>query len=59
MTQAEIVYAETLNIFGSSLYTGPDEADIQDIIDSEHARADRAFAFELAKRLTKRHLSVS
>lgn len=59
MTQAERVYADTLNLFGSDLHLSQDERDIQDIIDGEHALADPVFARVLARRWTMRRLTVN
>lgn len=48
MTKAEAVYAETLNLLGSDPI---DDADLQALIDAEHAAADPAFMEELKRRI--------
>lgn len=52
MTQAERVYAETLNLLGSD----PVDSSVQEALDHEHALADPVFARVLAKRWTMKRL---
>jgi hypothetical protein len=54
MTREQQVYADTLNLLGSDVM---DDPEIQSLLDQEHAKADRSFAFTLAKRYAVRCLS--